>query len=403
MKVYLSYLGCRVNQSEIEGIASLYRSRGAEIVESPQEADIIVINTCAVTKEAERKSRQHIRRLRRANPRARLIAIGCYVELVGERIFELGVDQAYGNRDKHRVLGEGLNAFFFMEEGLSYHSRPFVKVQDGCDANCSYCLIRRLRGKGLSRPLNDVVSEVRRLISLGYDEVTLVGVHLGSYGRDIGSSLRELVEVLLRLDGLRLLRLGSVEPFDIDDSFLELYDRFDNLAPHLHLPLQSGSDRVLRLMRRPYTVEGYLNLVYKLKRLREHFNVTTDIMVGFPTETDEDFSGTIEVVRRANFGRVHIFRYSPRPFTDASRMPPLPEEVLDERLELLRKEALKSALRFNEGLVGKRFNAVLLEDGSALLPQYVEVFIPEGVGRGKRWITVLIEKATSIGVYGRAL
>lgn len=402
MKVYVSYLGCRVNQAEIEGMASSFKAKGMEVVDSPQEADIMIINTCAVTKEAERKSRQHIRRLRRINPAAKLIAVGCYVELVGDEVLKLGADQALKNREKSRLLDSGASPFLSICGGLSYHSRPFVKVQDGCDANCSYCLIRLLRGKGVSRPIDEVVSEVKRLISLGYDEITVVGVHLGSYGKDIGTGLKELLEALLKLRGLRLLRLGSVEPFDIDEGFIHLYERFDNLAPHLHLPLQSGSDRVLRLMRRPYLTRDYIELVERLRAVRSDFNVTTDIMVGFPTETDEDFRKTLEVIDRVNFGRIHAFRYSPRPFTDAAKMPSLPSHVVDERLNLLIHKAKESALRFNEGLVGKTFDVLVLEDGSALLPNYVEVFLFDPPPR-RGWISVRVERATPQGVYGRVL
>lgn len=403
MKAYLFYLGCRVNQAEIEGIASKLKEKGYEVVSSPEEADLIVVNTCAVTKEAERKSRQCIRKLRRLNPKAEIVVTGCYVELVGDKVLELGADRTFNNEEKYKVIeGNDKGRFFSISQGLFYHLRPFVKVQDGCDANCSYCLIRALRGRSVSRPIEEVIYEVKGLISLGYDEVTIVGVHLGSYGRDIGSSLRELLERLLSLNGLKLLRLGSVEPFDLGDDFLELYKRFDNLAPHLHLPLQSGSNRVLSLMRRPYTLERYLELVFKLREIRDDFNVTTDIMIGFPTETDEDFLMTLKAIEEANFGRVHIFTYSPRPGTDAFNLPSLPSKIVEERLNVVKEKALESALKFNQRFLGKVLEAFALEDGSALLPHYVELSIVGEPPKG-RWIKAFIEKATSFGLCGRVL
>lgn len=401
MRAYLFYLGCRVNQAEVEGIASKLKSQGYDVVSSPNEADLIIINTCAVTKEAERKSRQHIRRLRRANPKAKLIVTGCYAELLGERVLAFGADMVLRNDEKHKVFNDELETkFFSIDQGLHYHSRPFVKVQDGCDANCSYCLIRVLRGKGVSRPLEEVVLEVERLLSLGYDEVTIVGVHLGSYGRDIGSSLRELVERLLSLKGLRLLRLGSLEPFDLKEDFLELYKKFDNLAPHLHLPLQSGSNRVLSLMRRPYTIERYLELAFKLREIRGDFNITTDIMIGFPTESERDFLMTLKAIEEVNFGRIHIFTYSPRPGTDAFTLPTLPIEVIEERLEITKEKANESALKFNKKFLGKVVDALVLEDGSALLPHYVELSFIGEPPKG-RWVKALVEKATSSGLCGR--
>lgn len=401
MKVYLFYLGCRVNQAEVEGIASQLKGQGYEIVSSPEEADLIVVNTCAVTKEAERKSRQHIRRLRRSNPKAKLIVTGCYAELLGERVLNLGADVVLKNSEKYKVFSEGPQSKFFSIGGaLHYHSRPFVKVQDGCDANCSYCLIRLLRGKGISRPIKEVVLEVERLLSSGYDEITIVGVHLGSYGKDIGSSLKELLRELLSLKGLRLLRLGSLEPFDLKEDFLELYREFDNLAPHLHLPLQSGSNRILSLMRRPYTVERYLELAFKLRELRSDFNITTDIMIGFPTEGEDDFLMTLKAIDEVNFGRIHVFTYSPRPGTDAYALPNLPSKVVEERLMILKKKASESALKFNKNFLGKVVDALILEDGSALLPHYVELSFIGEPPKG-RWVKALVERATSYGLYGR--
>ncbi|MCD6362558.1 MAG: tRNA (N(6)-L-threonylcarbamoyladenosine(37)-C(2))-methylthiotransferase MtaB [Synergistetes bacterium] len=416
MRVFLFSLGCRVNQSEIEGLASELERAGMRIVASPEEADIIVLNTCAVTTEAERKSRQYVRRFRRLNPGAKLVALGCYVQLVGEKVLNLGADIAFGNsrkRDLLKILRFGGDKrvflsprpergdFFSISGKLHYHSRAFVKVQDGCDAKCSYCLIRILRGKGVSRPIRDIVSEVRGLVSRGYDEITIVGIHLGSYGRDLGVNLRELVEELLKLPGLRLLRLGSVEPFDLGEDFIELYERFDNLAPHLHLPLQSGSNRILSLMRRPYTFEKYLELVEKLREIRGDFNITTDIMIGFPGESEGDFNRTLEAVEKIWFGRIHIFRYSPRPFTEALKMPCLSSSIVERRLKVLKEITLRSALSFNKSIVGKTFDALYLGGRRALLPNYVEAELSEEAE--ERWVKVKVEKASPRGVFARVL
>ncbi len=417
MRVFLFSLGCRVNQSEIEGLASELERAGMTIVPSPEEADVIVLNTCAVTAEAERKSRQYIRRFRRLlNPGAKLVALGCYVQLVRERVLDLGADMAFGNSRKRELLkflkfGEDKRVFlnpcpergdFFSTSGkLYYHSRAFIKVQDGCDANCSYCLIRTLRGKSVSRPIRDIVSEARELVLKGYDEITIVGIHLGSYGRDLGVSLGKLIEELLKLEGLRLLRLGSVEPFDLGKDFIKLYERFDKLAPHLHLPLQSGSNRILSLMRRPYTFERYLELVEKLREIREDFNITTDIMIGFPGESEKDFNKTVEAVEKIRFGRIHIFRYSSRPFTEASKKPRLPSSIVEKRLEVLKEVALRSALSFNRSIVGKTFDAFYLGGKRALLPNYVEAELSEEAEG--RWVKVKVEKASPRGVFAKVL
>jgi threonylcarbamoyladenosine tRNA methylthiotransferase MtaB len=330
-RVYLDVLGCRLNQSEIERMAGQLAAAGWPLVDSPDRADWIIVNTCAVTATAERKSRQAIHRAHRANPTAHIIVTGCCAELAPERLAALpGVAQVVGNADKEQIV-RGL-----VGRGIPEHlpstlrsTRAFVKVQDGCDHRCAYCITTRLRGPSCSRPLEEIVCEVRALAARGVREAVLTGVHLGAYGRDLesGASLRGLIAALLEETTMPRLRLSSLEPWDLADDFFDLW-RGPRLCPHLHLPLQSGCAATLRRMARRATPEAFARLVGAARAHIPDLALTTDVMVGFPGETDGEFEESYRFVEAMDFARLHVFRYSPRPETAAVRMPDQVPEML---------------------------------------------------------------------------
>ena len=335
MKVYLSSIGCRLNQSEIETIGRQLLSLGHILVSDPDQADSVVINTCAVTNGAARDARAQTRRIHRHNPGAEIYLTGCYATIAPEALAALqGATQVVPNSQKNRLIQildpeAGSDAAIFDQEpilreflnGNMGNTRAFVKVQDGCDNRCTFCVTTLARGEGQSRHLGDVVSEIQTLVSAGYQEVVLTGVHLGSYGKDLDNevSLRDLVTAVLKHTDLRRLRLSSLEPWDIDPEFFQLWQD-PRLQPHLHLPLQSGSDSVLKRMARRTSRASYRRLAHAAREAIPDLNLSTDIILGFPGESEHDFEQSMDFVREMDFTRLHAFSFSTRPGTAAARM-----------------------------------------------------------------------------------
>jgi len=347
MKIHLHTIGCRLNQAEIETMARQLQAGGHAIVHDAAEADTIILNTCAVTAEAARDARHLTRRFNRANESAQIVLTGCYATLAPDVAAALpGVGRVVANDDKERLpllLDPALpaDAPLFDREPIAREAQPgsygrtrgFIKVQDGCDNRCTFCVTTVARGAGRSRPLPDIVAEVERFATAGYGEVVLTGVHLGSYGRDLGRSegLRELVAALLEHTDIARIRLSSLEPWEIAEGFFRLWEN-PRLMPHLHLPLQSGSDRVLRRMARRTSRADFRALVDEARAHIPDLSVSTDIICGFPGETEADFAETLEYAEATGFSRIHAFSYSPRPGTAAARMAgQLPEPVKRER------------------------------------------------------------------------
>jgi threonylcarbamoyladenosine tRNA methylthiotransferase MtaB len=351
MKVHLHSIGCRLNQSEIETMARQLAAGGHAIVADAADADTVILNTCAVTAEAARDARNLTRRYHRANDEAAIILTGCYATIAPQDIAILpGVAQVIGNAQKERLpslLDPAIDPDRPVYEreplardaitGSIGRTRAFIKVQDGCDNHCTFCVTTIARGDGRSRRLVDVVAEVQALAMAGYQEAVLTGVHLGSYGRDLGqeSGLRDLVDALLVRTDIPRLRLSSLEPWDIAPDFFELWAD-PRLLPHLHLPLQSGSDRILRRMARRTSRTGFRALVEAARAAIPDLNLSTDLIAAFPGETDGEFAETLEYVEALGFGRLHVFGYSPRPGTTAARMPgQVPGPVKKERVARL--------------------------------------------------------------------
>ena len=349
MRIYLTSVGCKLNQSEVETLARRLASMGHQVVARPEEADLCILNTCAVTHIAARKSRQLLRRLRRANPSARLVATGCYAEIAPG---ELAADMVVGNADKERLvelLGIGPIASPPRPPTLR-HTRAFIKVQDGCNNACAYCIIRIARGRERSVPLEQVLAEVRSRVEEGYKEVVLTGVNLGAYGRDLGLSLHSLVEAILSHTRVPRLRLSSIEPWDLDDDFLRLWTD-PRLCRHLHLPLQSGCDETLRRMGRRYTTSEFAGLVERACARIPGLAITTDIIVGFPGETEEEFARTVTFVEGLGLARLHVFPFSPRPGTKAATMP----NQVASRVKKARVRIMLEVARRVEGAFRARF------------------------------------------------
>lgn len=376
MRVFLQALGCRLNEAELESWSRDCRARGFSLASSAEQADLVIVNTCAVTGESVRKSRQLIRRAHRDNPQAKLVVSGCYASLSpADTAAELGVDLVVPNPEKDRLISiaaERLDLPVMPEAATepgenallarSRH-RAFVKVQDGCRYRCAFCIVTKARGDERSRPVDEIVDEVKRIHADGIQEVVLAGVHLGGYGSDINCDLRTLITAVLAETTIPRVRLGSLEPWELSDGFWNLFDN-PRLMPHLHLPIQSGADTVLRRMSRRCRTAEFRELVDQARATVAGFNVTTDIIVGFPGETDEEWRQTLEFAAEMQFAHIHIFAYSPRAGTKAADMPDqLSREVKRTRSQQLHELAADSRRRVLERAAGS-VNEVLVEGRS---------------------------------------
>ena len=362
MNVHLRMVGCRLNQSEIEKMARQFSALGHKIVDAPAEADHFVINTCAVTNEAAKTSRKLIRDFNRASPAGETTVTGCYAQIAPGEITGLpGVRRIVDNGDKSRLVsqitGERIDIIDsepHERDTPNARTRAFVKAQDGCDNACTFCVTTIARGAGRSRSIAEIVSEVNYLGRAGYQEAVLTGVHLGSYGHDQGdhAGLRNLVEALLSDTDLPRIRLSSLEPWDLAPDFFSLWqDR--RLCRHLHLPLQSGCDDTLRRMRRNTSQREFRQLMQAARASIPQLRITTDIIVGFPGETDEEFDQSERFIRAMNFGGLHVFRYSSRPGTPASRMrQQIGDSVKRARSQRLLKLSSQMEQHFAETLRG---------------------------------------------------
>ncbi len=388
-KFFVCTFGCRCNQADSAVIRdSLCRHSMGE-TQSHLDADLVVVNSCTVTHKTDRQVRQMVRRVRRENPSARLVVTGCYAERDPKTLAAMaGVQLVVGNADRDRLA-------HLMEDSAGYPStkvihspfdgarefallpawhtggktRPLIKLQDGCDARCSYCIVPFVRGPGRSAHPDEVIAAIERFVDSGYKEIVLTGVHLGTYGRKLGesSTLLDLLSRALSIPGLGRLRLSSIEPMRFSRGIVRLAAENPLLAPHFHVPLQSGSDRILRKMRRPYMAARFLDLLGYIREKLPDAGIGTDILVGFPGETDEDFEETCDLVRRLPLTYLHVFPFSAREGTEAWAMRPrVPTDVVRERVRILREMSQAINFAFRQSFVGRQVPGITLakEEGA---------------------------------------
>ena len=401
MKAALHNLGCKVNAYETEAMQQILEEAGYEIVPFSEYADVYVINTCSVTNMADRKSRQMLHRAKKQNPDAIVVGAGCYVQTKeAQALVDESIDIVIGNNKKHELVPllreyeashrkmacvADINHEKQAYEELSLsrtaeHTRAFIKVQDGCNQFCTYCIIPFARGRVRSRELPDVLQEIRTLAKSGYREVVLTGIHLSSYGVDNGESLLHLIEAVHELEGIERIRLGSLEPRIVTDAFAKRLSELPKICPHFHLSLQSGCDTVLSRMNRRYDTAEYEAGCALLRRYFEHPAITTDVIVGFPGETDEEFETTERYLERIHFYEMHIFQYSRREGTKAAAMPDqVPEAVKKERSEKLLALGHRMSEEFRRYYLGRQVTALLEEeflyDGKRYYTGYTKEYV----------------------------
>ena len=337
MRVGIYSLGCKVNIYESEFVTSLLKDAGFDVVSFSEEADVYIINTCSVTNEADRKSRKIISKARKENKDAIIVVMGCYSQVKSD---DIDADIIIGNKDKSKIVSlineclekknkikdiynlREIDEFESMEiNNFDNHTRAFVKIQDGCNAFCSYCIIPYTRGKIRSKKPKDVVREVTSLVNNGYKEIILTGIHTGKYGLDLDNyTLCDLLKELIKIKGIYRIRLSSIEINELTDDILDLVSKSKIIARHFHIPLQSGSDKILKLMNRKYDLHYFIERINKIRDIDKDISITTDLIVGFPSEDDNDFNDTINTLNNIKFTKIHTFPYSKRDHTKASVM-----------------------------------------------------------------------------------
>ena len=378
MKVAIQSLGCKVNLYESEYITDQFQKAGYEIVPFQEIADVYIINTCSVTNTSDVKSRKVIHQAIRRNPDACIVAIGCFIE-ANHDYHEDGVDILLGNANKSKVL-EYVERYWQTKQKANYfvtpipekfddmtmstflgRTRAFIKIQDGCENFCSYCIIPYVRGKCRSKNFQTVLEEIQNYVQHGYKEVVLTGIHTGNYGVDLGSDFAALLREIVKINGLVRLRISSIEITELTDEVLQIIRDNDVIVDHLHIPLQAGSDKILRLMNRKYDLAYFKQKMEQIREIRPDISLTTDIIVGFPSETEEDFQDTLSFVREVQFSKVHVFPYSRRSGTVAADMAEqVPGDVKKDRVRRLLALSKELETEYMKKFIGKTL-PVLME------------------------------------------
>lgn len=427
-KAALHNLGCKVNAYETEAMQHLLEEAGYQIVPFGEKADVYVINTCSVTNMADRKSRQMLHKAKKMNPNAIVVAAGCYVQTKEQEALEdLAIDIVIGNNMKHELVQRietytsyhqntqveaSLNEEqknwnhvidinhekqeyeeLYLEQ-TAEHTRAFIKVQDGCNQFCSYCIIPYARGRVRSRSIDNVIEEVKRLAENGFKEIVLTGIHLSSYGVDCGETLLHLIEEVHKIDGIERIRLGSLEPRLITEEFAKAISSLDKICPHFHLSLQSGCDATLQRMNRKYSTEEYAHGCDILRKYFTHPAITTDVIVGFPGETEEEFEITKEFLSRIHFYEMHIFKYSVRQGTKAATMPDqVAEEIKTRRSSELIALGEEMSMEFRQYYMGKSLDVLFEEkntiDGVEYYTGYTKEYVKIAVHSAKNLENVM--------------
>ena len=431
-KVAFYTLGCKVNQYETEAISEIFKKNGYEIVDFEDFADIYIINTCTVTNLSDRKSRQMIRRAKKNNKDSIIVAVGCYAQVSPDEVLSIPeVNLVIGTKDKGKIIEKinfiekGMNKVNLVEDimktrefeelGVEVYkerTRAYIKIQEGCNQFCSYCIIPYARGPIRSRSVEYILDEVNRLALNGYKEIVLTGIHIASYGKDIkNTSLLDIIKKVHEIEGVERIRLGSIEPTTITHEFVNEISKLEKVCPHFHISLQSGCDSTLKRMNRKYTTDEYRSAVNLLRNSIKDVAVTTDVMVGFPGETDMEFNETVKFLEEINFAAMHVFKYSQRKGTPAAEFKDqVSPQKKEERSNILLELSAKMTKEFNKKFEG-RIVEVLFEqdvkdkDGviEGLTPNYIKVLCEGESHLNGQILKVKVLEAVEDYVKGRIL
>ena len=415
-------------------MAQKFIENGYDVVETEEMADVYIINTCTVTNMADRKSRQMLRRVKQINPNSIVVATGCYAQVAKDELQKIeNIDLVLGinekndivdyvnkflsNKTKEMEISDVLHQVEFLDFGTVTHTektRMVIKIQDGCDRFCSYCIIPYARGRVRSRKPESIVSEITQIASNGIKEVVITGIHIASYGKDFSMSkdpelqnykLIDLLEEINSINGIQRIRLGSIEPLLITEEFVERLKKLEKICHHFHLSLQSGCDETLKRMNRRYTTEQFKEIVRLLRNAYDDVNLTTDVIVGFPGETDEEFSKTYKFLEEIKFYKMHIFKYSPRKGTKAAVMPnQISGDIKEERSRKLIELSDKNEIEYNESYIGKNVEVLFEEEKDGIFKghtqNYIMVYCELNKNLENQVISVRCEKAEQEHILG---
>ncbi|MBN1871207.1 MAG: tRNA (N(6)-L-threonylcarbamoyladenosine(37)-C(2))-methylthiotransferase MtaB [Candidatus Omnitrophica bacterium] len=423
MKKFSFYtLGCKVNQYETQAMREAFIRAGYIEANPLDRADLYIINTCTVTAKADKECRRLIRKVNRCNPAAKVIVTGCYAESDEDVLGRMqGVYKVIKNNAKDSIVdiiesrkdmtdSKVIGYTPLSVSGFKDHSKAFVKIQDGCDNFCSYCKIPFVRGKPRSRDIDSTLKEVRQLVSSGYKEIVLSGICLGVWGKELRGprELPDIIEKIVDIDGDFRLRLSSIEPANLNERLIDLVQSEHKLCKHFHIPLQSGDDRILSAMNRPYTSKGYLGLIDLVRDKIEGVSITTDVLVGFPGESDSCFQNTCDLLEAIQPLRIHIFPYSRRPGTMAAEMgPDIPRGIIKDRARRLQALAVEKSHEFRKTFLGKTTNVLVenernLSDGlfQGYDDRYIKIVIKSDAGRCRGIVSVRVDGVDSDHTWG---
>ena len=416
MNIYFVTFGCKVNAGEDQYYLSQLIEQGFKEASSIHDADIVIINTCAVTETAAKKSAHYIEKLRKENKDLKIIVTGCLTEEKGAALKEYGADIIVTNGSKSELVNHIINltdGYIKASNGsfaggayLSHtktKTRAFFKIQDGCDACCTYCIIPELRGKPKSMPKDEVISGFKKLLSLGYKEIVLVGIHIGLYGKDLGLNITDILEELVKIEGDFRIRLTSIEINEIDDRLLNLIKNNKKICPHLHIPLQSGCDKILSLMGRKYKKDDYINIITKARKLIPNVTIGSDIIAGFPEETDDDFNETLKTLKSAGTEFYHAFPYSERKGTVAENMENKVDiKIREERAAKLREQGHISLMNLYKNSIGKTYTVLSEKGNKGHTENYMLVHYNKNI-EPNLFIKVLITDIKDGKLYGQVI
>ena len=397
-KVAFITLGCKVNQYESNGMAQKFLEKGYKVVEHTEKADIYVVNTCTVTNISDRKSRQMLRRVKEINKDSIVIAVGCYVQVAKRDVEKIPeIDICLGNDEKANIVDfaekyikdkikevpmqDVLKSKEFVDFGevvFTEKTRAVVKIQDGCDRYCSYCIIPYARGRVRSRNPENIIEEIKEIVKKDIKEVVITGIHIASYGKDFknGYKLIDLLEEINKIEGLKRIRLGSIEPLLINEEFISRLKKLDKMCPHFHLSLQSGCDETLKRMNRRYTTKEFKNIVKIIRNNYSDAMLTTDVIVGFPGETEEEFGNTYKFLKEIKFYKIHVFKYSPRKGTKAAVMPnQIDGNKKEERSRKLIELSNQNEKAYNQNYIGKEVEILFEEEKNGIWQGHTKNYI----------------------------
>ena len=391
-KVAFITLGCKVNQYETNAMCEKFINKGYEVVEKEEKADIYIVNTCTVTNMSDRKSRQMLRRVKEINEKAIIVACGCYAQVAKEELEKIDeIDIVLGNNEKKNIVDyvekyikeknkiieiedvmQKRDFVDFGEVTYTEKTRAVIKVQDGCDRFCSYCIIPYARGRVRSRNPKTVIEEIEKIAKTGIKEVVITGIHIASYGKDF----KEDYKLINKIDGIERIRLGSIEPLLITEEFVERLKKLDKICHHFHLSLQSGCNETLKRMNRRYTTEQFITIVNRLRKAYSDVILTTDIIVGFPEESEEEFNKTYEFLEQIKFYKMHVFKYSPRKGTIAAKNKnQIDGNVKEERSKKLIELSDKNEKEYNESYIGKKVEVLFEEEKQGIYQGHTKNYI----------------------------